>query len=508
MISSTLPQLATRIEDVVLPVAIAFPVGAMLLALCLGGRRAERVALAFMPVGLAIAAAVAFVVWRDRSPLVYFIGGWAPPLGVAIRADGVAAAMLVVSAVILSAVGAFARDVFRLKPDEKENRAHFGFWTLLLAIWSALNCVFVGWDLFSIYVGLEMLTFAAVPLVCLKGQKETFVAAMRYLLFALSGSALYLLGATLVYAAYGALDISILAQKIRPEPASWIALGAMTAGLLAKTALFPLHLWLPPAHAGAAPPASAILSALVVKGSFFVVVRLWLTLAPAQMSRAPAEFLALLGSAAIFAGSVLALRQERLKLMIAYSTVAQIGYLFLMFPLAIGQHAWTSAAWNGGALQAMSHAFAKAAMFLSAGLIADVLGHDRLSGFRGLARLAPQPVLIFSLAGLSLMGLPPSGGFNAKWLLLSASLQSGHWALALVMVVGGLLTAAYIYRVIAPALAPAENVTLAESPKASSRGGALALALALASILLGFAPPEFSSLLGVGAPGAEMESAE
>jgi multicomponent Na+:H+ antiporter subunit D len=508
MISSTLSQLSTRAEDVLLPVAIALPVGAMLLALCLGGRWAERVAIIFMPVGVAIAAAVAYVVWRNQHPLVYFIGGWAPPLGVTIRADGVAAAMLVTSALIASAVGVFARDVFRVKPDETENRAHFGFWTLLLAIWSALNCVFVGWDLFSIYVALEMLTFAAVPLVCLKGQRETYVAAMRYLLFALMGSVLYLLGATLVYAAYGALDISILAQKIRPEPAAWIALGAMTAGLLAKTALFPLHLWLPPAHAGAAPPASAILSALVVKGSFFVVVRLWLTMAPVQMSQAPAEILALLGSAAIVAGSVLALRQERLKLMIAYSTVAQIGYLFLMFPLAVGQHAWASAAWSGGALQAMSHAFAKAAMFLSAGLIADVLGHDRLSDFRGLGRLAPQPVLIFALAGLSLMGLPPSGGFNAKWLLLSASVQSGHWALALVLVAGGLLTAAYVYRVIAPALAPTESATLGRSPKTSPRGAAFALALALAAILLGFAPPELSSLLRVGAPAATIERTE
>ncbi|PPD44091.1 MAG: NADH-quinone oxidoreductase subunit J [Methylocystis sp.] len=501
-----------RAEDALLPVAIALPVGAMLLALCLGGRWTERIAVAFMPIGVSIAGAVAYVVWRDQRPLVYFIGGWAPPLGVAIRADGVAAAMLLTSALIASAAGLFACDVFRVKPGEKENRAHLGFWTLLLAIWAALNCVFVGWDLFSIYVGLEMLTFAAVPLVCLKGQKETFVAAMRYLLFALLGSVLYLLGATLVYAAYGSLDIGILAQKIQPEAAAWIALGAMTAGLLAKTALFPLHIWLPPAHAGAAPPASAILSALVVKGSFFVVVRLWLTLAPVQMSEAPAELLAILGSVAIFAGSVLALRQERLKLMIAYSTVAQIGYLFLMFPLAIGQHPWASAAWSGGALQAISHAFAKAAMFLSAGLIVDVVGHDRLSGLRGLGRLAPQPVLIFALAGMSLMGLPPSGGFNAKWLLMSASVQSGHWALALVMAVGGLLTAAYLYRVIAPALAPAENAP-AESastptPKASSRGAALSLALALAAILLGFAPPELASLLAVGAPAATIERIE
>jgi formate hydrogenlyase subunit 3/multisubunit Na+/H+ antiporter MnhD subunit len=508
MISPSLAELSTRPENILLPALIALPVGAMLLSLYLGGRRAEWTAIAFMPIGVAISAAIAFVVWRDQRPIVYFIGGWRPPLGVAIRADGVAAAMLVTTSLIASAVGLFACDVFRAPPEQGETRAHFGFWTLLLAIWSALNCVFVGWDLFSIYVALEMLTFAAVPLVCLKGGKETFVAAMRYLLFALSGSALYLLGATLVYAAYGALDISLVAQRIRPEPAAFIALGAMTAGLLAKTALFPLHLWLPPAHAGAAPPASAILSGLVVKGSFFVIVRLWLELAPARLSEAPADFLALLGSAAIFVGTVLALRQERLKLMIAYSTVAQIGYLFLMFPLAVGQHAWAGAAWSGGALQAISHAFAKAAMFLSAGLIVDVLGHDRVSAFRGLGRVAPLPVFIFALAGLSLMGLPPSGGFNAKWLLLSASAQSRQWALAFVMVVGGLLTAAYLFRVIAPALAASESPMSEPLPRTSQRGAALALALALAAILLGFAPPELSSLLSVGAPGATRETSE
>lgn len=508
MISSTLAQFSTRAEDILLPVAIALPVGAMLLSLILGGRRAEWTAIAFMPIGVALSTAVAFVVWRDQHPLVYYIGGWAPPLGVAIRADGVAAAMLVTTSLIASTVGLFARNVFRVKEDGTEDRAHFGFWTLLLSIWSALNCVFVGWDLFSIYVALEMLTFAAVPLVCLKGQKETFVAAMRYLLFALLGSAFYLLGATLAYAAYGALDIGILAQRIRPEPAAWIALGAMTAGLLAKTALFPLHLWLPPAHAGAAPPASAILSALVVKGSFFVVVRLWLNLAPAQMGEAPAVILAILGSAAVFAGNLLAFRQERLKLMIAYSTIAQVGYLFLMFPLAIGNAAGAGAAWSGGALQAISHGFAKAAMFLSAGLIADVLGHDRVSGFRGLGRIAPKPVLIFALAGLSLMGLPPSGGFNAKWLLLSASAQRGQWALALVMVGGGLLTATYVYRVVALALAPVE-IPLSEPSRRTSPGGAaLALALALFAILLGFAPAELSSLLNVGAPFPTVERVE
>ena len=108
----------------------------------------------------------------------------------------------------------------------------------------------------------------------------------------------------------------------------------MTAGLLAKTALFPLHLWLPPAHANAPAAASAVLSALVVKASFFLTVRLWFNVLPALCTSCRRALLAALGSAAILLGSVLALRQQRLKLLIAYSTVAQIGYLFLMFPLA------------------------------------------------------------------------------------------------------------------------------------------------------------------------------
>jgi multicomponent Na+:H+ antiporter subunit D len=110
--------------------------------------------------------------------------------------------------------------------------------------------------------------------------------------------------------------------------------GLMTAGLLAKTALFPLHLWLPPAHANAPAAASAVLSALVVKASFFLIVRVWFNVLPSPPNEIACAILAVLGSAAILFGSVLALRQERLKLLIAYSTVAQIGYLFLMFPLA------------------------------------------------------------------------------------------------------------------------------------------------------------------------------
>jgi formate hydrogenlyase subunit 3/multisubunit Na+/H+ antiporter MnhD subunit len=233
---------------------------------------------------------------------------------------------------------------------------------------------------------------------------------MRYLLFTLLGSAFYLLGATFIYGAYGELDILSLSQRVRPEPAIWVAIGLMTAGLLSKTALFPLHLWLPPVHAGAPAPASAMLSALVVKASFFLVARLWLNLTPWPMNAAPTQILGVLGAAAVLFGSVLELRQERLKLLIAYSTVAQIGYLFLMLPLASGAHPWSDAAWTGGILQAVSHAFAKAAMFLAAGIVAETLGHDRISGLRGIGRALPMAAFAFGLGGMSLMGLPPSGG--------------------------------------------------------------------------------------------------
>ena len=166
----------------------------------------------------------------------------------------------------------------------------------------------------------------------------------------------------------------------------------MTAGLLAKTALFPLHLWLPPAHAGAPPAASAVLSGLVIKGSWFLVVRLWFDVLPGVVTAPSAQLLAAFGAAAILVGNVVALRQERLKLLVAYSTVAQIGYLFLMFPLAFdaGMAALErGGALAGGMLQAISHATAKAAMFMAAGLIYKTLGHDRIAEFAGIGRALP-----------------------------------------------------------------------------------------------------------------------
>lgn len=481
-----------------LALAILLPALGVLLSLLLGGRMAERIAFVLMTVKLAVALAVAALVWRSGQPLVYTLAGYAPPLGIALRADGLSAVMLVTAALIMPAAGLYARANFTT-PLGAEKRAPLAFWTLLQGLQAALSLLFLGGDLFNLYVGLELLTFAAVPLVALDGRPETVAAALRYLLFALFGSVLYLLGVAMIYGSYGTLDIALLAPRIRAEPAVWLAAGLMTAGLLAKTALFPLHLWLPPAHANAPAAASAVLSGLVVKGSFFLVVRLWFNVLAPLPTLIPGAVLAALGSAAIIFGSALALRQERLKLLVAYSTVAQIGYLFLMFPLAAGP--WAADAFSGGIMQALSHAFAKAAMFLSAGLIAESLGHDKIAGLGGVGRAMPVTFLALGLGGLSLMGLPPSGGFAAKWLLMKASIASGQWIWAIVMTGGGLLAASYLYRVLAPALS-GESPQLKKAPQRSRER--VALALALVAVLLAFAPPSFFSFLQIGRPATSM----
>src|SRR5690606_19897469 len=138
-----------------------------------GGRSAERIALASMPAGLGLALAIALTVWREEAPLVYVLGGWTPPLGIALRADGFSAVMLVTAALVVAAAGCFARPLFATPPPLGEARAPLAFWTLLQGLWAALNLVFVGADLFNLYVALELLTFAAVPLVCLDGSAET-----------------------------------------------------------------------------------------------------------------------------------------------------------------------------------------------------------------------------------------------------------------------------------------------------------------------------------------------
>jgi len=498
-------------SGLLLVAALFLPVVSLLLMLLLGGRAAPRIGCISALLGVGVAIAIVVDIVRGDAALVYVLGRWAPPLGITLRADGMSAAMLLSTALIMLAATVAAWRDFSTPSGVREARSSISFWVFLQGVWAALAVVFTSSDLFTFYVALELLTFAAVPLVSLEGRASTLRAALRYLVFALLGSLAYLLGVAIVYGAFGALDVQLLAERIAATPtlppAVAVALALMTAGLLAKTALFPLHLWLPPAHGGAPPAASAILSSLVVKGSFFIVLRIWFDVMPAAPTWRAAPILGALGALAIVHGSVMALRQERLKMLIAYSTVAQLGYLFLVFPLADVAGAATDASrrlsdgvLTGGMLQAVSHAFAKSSMFLGAGVLATMCGSDRLDTLRGAARVAPITVLAIAISGLSLIGLPPSGGFWAKWILLTVSVETGQWWWAMVILAGGLLAVGYVYRVLRAALdRDARGPSMpAAGPRAAPAAEIAILALALVSLLLGLLALTSFDLMMVG----------
>lgn len=449
-------------------------------------------------VGLGMAFAVTLsVMGLGRQILTdgvyrHAVGGWGAPLGIDLYADGLSLLMLAMTALVGLGISVYSVGYFR---DEYSTR----FWPLWLFLLAALNALFLSADIFNLYVTLELKGLAAVALAALAGHSEALTGAMRYLLATLLGSLIYLFGVALLYHGFGSVDITILSERVEPTAVVWAALGLMCAGLTLKTALFPLHFWLPPAHASAPAPVSAVLSALVVKASFYILLRLWLEIfSPLGVS--VEGWFGLLGAAAVIWGSLQAFRQTRLKLLVAYSTVAQVGYLFLAFPLAAvaGVTAWRAAVYL-----ALSHALAKAAMFLAAGNLMRFGGHDRIADLDRVVQRLPLTAVAFALAGVSIMGLPPSGGFIGKWLLLEAALVQGRWDLAAIMVLGGLLAAGYVFKVLGYAFTRATVLHKSKAVPANMEWAALLLALG--AILLGFFAPSVLSLVDIGDPFGSME---
>ena len=483
---------------------LVVPLFGALAAIALSGRAAGVAVWAATLVTVAAALALVFPV-GPPGIVTLELGGWAPPLGIALAADGLSVALIVMSALVMLGAGLAAHH--SIGPAGEGGRMAFGFWPLMLLLWAALNAVFLSRDLFNLYVGIELLSLAAVGLVAIDGKARAYAAAIRYLVYALAGSLLYLGGVVLTYAAHGTLDMGLLAAR-SPAVSDGLALALMTAGLMAKTALFPFHVWLPPAHGSAPAPASAMLSALVPKASFVILLRLWLEAMPDRASDGALLLLALLGVSAVVWGSLRAIAQTRLKLVVAYSTVAQIGYLFVVFPLVGatgGDLTFRSDAWNGLVLLILSHGLAKSAMFLTVGQWMNVTGSDAFDRLRGLAVAMPISVFGFALAAVTLAGLPPSGGFTAKYLIMTAAFVSGQWVWALVMAGGGLLAAIYLYRPMAALFArsaPPETITVSTSRQL------VPLALATASIALGFLAAGLLEMLPSGLPGPPAISGE
>jgi formate hydrogenlyase subunit 3/multisubunit Na+/H+ antiporter MnhD subunit len=428
-----------------------------------------------------------------RGALGYDIGGWTAGLGIALRADGLSALLLMMNALVMLAASVYASAYF----SKTAERARF--WPLWLLLWTALNALLLSGDLFNLYVTLELLGLSAVALASLGNKTAAVQAALRYLLVGLLGSMLFLAGVSLIYAGYGTLDMASLAHVAQAGPIVWPALALMTVGLLLKTALFPLHFWLPPAHASAPAPVSAVLSALVVKASFYLVLRLWLDVFAEAVTPAAASLLGVLGAGAVLWGSWRALRAERLKLLAAYSTVAQLGYLFLFFPLlqALPPGAARDLAVGGLIILALTHGFAKAGLFLAIGIIQQRSGHDTIRELDGTAQRLPATTFAIALGGVALIGLPPSGTFLGKWHLLVAAFTTGQWWWVVVAVIGSLLAAAYIFRVLGHAFG---HRAYPNQPVAIAREEWPALLLGVtAAVLMGLAGAPLWRLLEGGA---------
>ena len=462
---------------------LLLPLAWATLAFVLGPGRGAWLAIAGLAAQFALAVDLARKV-AAGGVSAHVVGGWGAPLGIDLAADGLSAAMLLLTQGVALPLAIHARAYFKAG-----DPAGVWFWPLLGFLLAGLNALFVSADLFNLYVTLELVGLAAVGLVAAGGGTQQVAAALRYLFATLLGSGAYLLGVALLYGAYGTVSSATLLPLVTAEAPRlvWIAAGLMVTGLLLKTALFPFHFWLPPAHGGAPARVSALLSALVVKASFYLILRLWLDPLQALLPSF-AWLLALLGAAAIFWGSWQAIRAVKVKRLIAYSTVAQLGYLFLIFPLLPAPGAL-----QAGVMQVFAHGLAKAGMFAAAGVMIKATGQDTVAGLAGAVERLPVTFFAFGLAGMTLMGLPPSSGFLAKWQIIDAALAQGHWVIAVVALAGGLLAAVYVFRVLRQAFlqAPAPDTATAV-PRTLEW---TAFALAAASVLLGLRGVELMQLV-------------
>jgi formate hydrogenlyase subunit 3/multisubunit Na+/H+ antiporter MnhD subunit len=422
---------------------------------------------------------------HEAGILRYAFAGWSQPLGIELQVYGFTALMTALTSLLVFVLSIYSSVYF--SSSDKALR----FWPLWWLLIAGLNALFLSSDIFNIYVAFELIGLAAVALIAIENNRPALIAALRYLLVSLLGSLCYLLAVALLYREYGSLDLVQLASLATDSPSSSAALLLITIGLCLKTALFPMHFWLPAAHGSASAPVSAVLSALVVKGSFYLIARFWLdTLAPAA-SDSGLIILGIFGAGAILWGSTQALFASRLKVMVAYSTVAQIGYLFLLFPLMVGNsqiNAFEGAAMGAITYLIVAHATAKSAMFLAAGNIMRIAGHDNIKQLKGLVRHCPLSIFTFAIAGASLIGLPPSAGFIAKWLLLSNSIAKGQWWWVIIILSGGLLAAAYVFKFLNLAFAKDDD-TFKKADIVSTISPILplcGLTLAFLTILLGF----------------------
>ncbi|MGQ4808852.1 Na(+)/H(+) antiporter subunit D [Candidatus Entotheonellaceae bacterium PAL068K] len=371
----------------------------------------------------------------------YELGGWAPPWGIEYVITSVSAGMALLIGCIALLVAVYASPHLSGWPSGRTGV----FYSLFLLLVSGLLGIVVTGDLFNLYVFLEIASLAAYALLASGGIHAT-VATFRYLIVGTIAATFYLLGIGYLYALTGSLNMADLAARLPAVMDSRVfvvAVSFIVVGLALKTAVFPLHGWLPDTYTFAPAPVIGLVSAVMAKVGAFALFRiLYFVL---HTEGAASRVLIPLGWAsaiAVVAGSVLAVAQRDIRRMLAYSSVGQMGYIAL--GLAIGN----ATALTGVLLHILNHAIMKGCLFLIAGGIQWRTGVCHIEAFVGMSRRMPLTMAAFAVAALSMIGLPPTAGFFSKWYLISGALEAQAWVYVVALVLSSLLTAVYFFRVI------------------------------------------------------------
>jgi multicomponent Na+:H+ antiporter subunit D len=473
-------------------------IGALLAALVRRGTTAWALALVVSWLMPLIAVALLAQVLAS-GPVSYHLGGWAPPWGIEYRVDLLNAFILVLVSGIGAAMMPFARRSVAAEIDEDQQAWFYATYLLCLA---GLLGITVTGDAFNIFVFLEISSLATYVLIALGKDRRALVAAYQYLIMGTIGATFYVIGIGLLYLVTGSLNILDIAARLGPAAAEssrpvLAALAFLTVGISLKLALFPLHLWLPNAYAYAPSFATAFLAATATKVAVYVLLRLFFSvfgIAIGFESLPVSEVMLALSLAAMVIASLLAIFEHDVKRMLAYSSLAQIGYITLGISLA------NQAGLTGGIVHLFNHAVMKGALFLVLGAIVFRIGSVRLADLAGIGRQMPLTMAAFVVAGLAIIGAPGTVGFVSKWYLAVGAFQKGWWPLVFVILASSMLAVVYIGRVVEVAWfrEPSALAQKAEDPPLSML--APVLALALATIYFGF---DTQASAGIAAQAAQ-----
>ena len=423
---------------VVVPLAAA-----AVTAVLRSGRIAWLVTLVTSWAVLGISVSLLVQVLRDGS-IRYVLGGWPPPWGIEYSIDPLSAFVLVLLGGIAAIITPFAlRSVER---ELERGLVHFHYSALLLCLAGLLGMTCTG-DVFNLFVFLEISSISAYTLIAMGPDRRALHAAFRYLIMGSVGATFIVIGIGMLYMMTGSLNMADLAELIPPERNRTIsvALAFLTVGIGLKLALFPLHLWLPDAYTFAPSAVTAFLAATATKVAVYVLARFLFTVFGMGFTfevMALDRILIPLCLLGILAGSMRAIHQKNVKRMLAYSSVAQIGYVVLGLSLV------SLTGLTAGILHLFNHALMKGSLFLAMGCIMYQVGSVRLDDMRGLGRSMPWTMAAFVIGGLSLIGVPLTVGFISKWYLVLGAVEQGRWIVVGVVLLGSLLAVIFIWRVV------------------------------------------------------------